>query len=409
MARKPVPISFSDWERNFADLPPAVMKNRIFEKNPSQAQGVAMLARWGTDDFGSFGTGPIRGFYSDLGLFNGALFVVSGDTMYRRDTDGTIVTLNGTVYGSGSVSIAGAKGADYERIFVADGSHLQLYQGGSHATGALTGSAHVADGDTIQIGDTWYEWTATITNGAGTSANPWKVKIGATLAEDLTNMVNAISFVGVPGTDFSANLGGQDPNVTATTTATVMTVTAISDQADGNSIATTVAAGGSGNVAWGAATLSGGGIHGLSGVEVPDGLPPIFLATLKSYVVVFIADTDKFFYITPGSIVINALDFATAESHPDKIIAGKTVGDTLVIVGANSIEVWYVSQDTTNPLKPITGRTYDMGAIEGSVATNHGVLYFVSPENVVYAMEGQPVRISNHGVEELVRLTLEAS
>lgn len=406
-----IPLSFTDIARVYADLPPAVVKNRIFEQTPTQARQAAFMARPGSVTLGAYGTGPIRGTYSLPGLHNGALFFVSGNAMFRRDPDGTTIAISGSVFGTGAVSFTGVEGPGYEYLFISDGSHLQVYTGGSNADGTLTGTGHVADGDMIQIGETWYRWTDTVSDGSGTMADPWKVLRGADLEEDLESMVNAISFIGTPGTDFSANMGGQNADVTAalvgTTVVTQMTVTARIDTSTGNLIATTVDSSDTvPAVSWGAATLTSGGSHGLSGVEVPDGSPPGSLATLKGHVVVTIDNSDRFYWIRPGETSIDALNFATAESRPDNIIAAVVVSDTLWLVGNGSSEVWYATADPNTPFAPVSGRVYDRGAVDGTVVDVKGTVYLVGPDYVVYAISGGPQRVSNHGVEELIRLTL---
>src|SRR4030042_6202023 len=177
-----VPLSFDSFERRFAGLPPAVLKNRFFEETPTQAKGAAMLARPGTADLGSVGDGPIRGFYSLPGLFGGALFFVSGNAMYRRETDGSTALVAGYVFGSGEVSMTGVAGAGYERLYIADGTLLQLYQGGARATGVLTGAGPVSEGDTLLIGETHYRWTATVGTGGGTLLDPWDVLLSTSAA-----------------------------------------------------------------------------------------------------------------------------------------------------------------------------------------------------------------------------------
>lgn len=401
-----VTISFTSWERRFGDLPPALLKNRFFEQSPAVGSQAAMLARPGTDELGTHGSGPIRATYSQPGLFGGALFAVSGETLYRIETDLTAVAITGVIFGSGSVSMTGVKGAGYERLFLADGSHLQVYQGGVSATGLLTGTGHVADEDTIEIGGTYYQWVDTVASGAGTLADPWKVLRGADLAADIVNMVDALNFTGTSGTTYSSNLGGQNGDVTAeVTSVTEMTVTARTDLTDGNLI-TTTATGTA--VSWGAATLSGGGTHGLSGVEVPDGLPPVSVATLKSYIIVALGDTDRFYFIEPGELTIDALNFATAESQPDDTLDVLVVGDTIMFVGESSTEVWYPTGNSDAPFAPVSGRVYDRGAIEGTVVNVKGTVFLVGPDNVVYAIGGSAGRVSNHGIEEMIRESLGA-
>jgi len=401
-----VPLSFDSQERVFAGLPAVVLKNRFFEQTLTQMKGGAMLARPGTYDLGSFGTGPMRAFFSLPGLFGGALFFVSGNAAFRREVDGSTVALAGIVFGSGSVSMTGVGGAGFERLFFADGTLLQVYQGGTHASGVLTSTVQVTEGDTIHIGETYYRWTATVGIGGGIVSDPWDVLIGVDLAESLANMVAAISFSGISGTTYSANLGGQNTEVTAVADATTMTATAKVDLAAGNLIVSEVITGVA--LAWAATTLLGGGTHALSGVSMPDGLPPAAVTTLKSYILIAVGRSDRFYWLSPGELVIDPLNFATAESQPDDVVFVTTVGDNAWFVGEDSTEVWYATGNSAVPFAPVSGRVYDRGAIEGTVANVKGTVVLVGNDFVVYAIAGSATRISTHGVEEMIRLALEA-
>ena len=172
-------LSFSDFDRVYADLPPAPLRNRFFEENPFQGKKRAALARPGTSPLGNYGDGPIRKIFSQPGLFGGALFFVSGDTLYRWDIADQLAgnpayAITGVIQGTGEVSMCVAKGLDYERLFIADGTLLQFYGGGTKATGTVTwtGGTNPSDGDGIQIGTTYYVWKTTIgAGGIGTSAS----------------------------------------------------------------------------------------------------------------------------------------------------------------------------------------------------------------------------------------------
>lgn len=410
-------LSYSDFERVFADLPAAPLKNRFFEENPFQGKKRAALARPGTSVVGYYGDGPMRKFYSQPGLFGGALFFVSGDTLYRRDTDGTTYAITGLIYGSGEVSMCSVKGIDYERIFIADGARLQFYGGGTKATGdiSVTGSNATA-GDTIRIADTYWEFetpasNGTVSDGTGDSGNPFKVAIGADWAATLANLVAAITFTGTSGETYSATLAGQSSTVTATVNSAGDTVTVTSkvDTAAGNAYALTDTVDAGGVIATpGGGLLSGGNNHGLSGVEVPDGYPPIQVTALKSYVIVAIDNSDRFYWVEPAAVIIDPLDFATAESQPDNVVALKTIQDTAWFIGQTSTEIWYPTGDTDAPFAPVNGRVYDRGAIEGTVVSVKGTLFLVDQDYVVYAIGGSPQRVSNHGVEEKIRKTIAA-
>jgi len=409
-------LSFSDFERIFADLPPAPLRNRFFEQNPEQGRKRAAIARPGTSPLGNWGSGPIRKVFSQPGLFGGALFFVSGTTMYRRDVDGTVHTLAGVIYGSGTVSMAVSKGIGYERLFVADGVRLQFYSGGTHATGNVTwtGGANAVAGDTVQVVTTLYEFaipdgSGNVPDGDGSSGNPFKAAIGATWDDTLTNLGAAINFTGTSGKTYSSTIAGQSTEVSAAFATPSLAITAKSDTALGNTYALVDTVDSGGNISTPAGgLLSGGDTHGLSGVEIPDGLPPTQVAALKSYIVVAIGLTDRFYWLEPAAVTINALNFATAESAPDQIVSLQVMQDTLWFIGQTTTEIWYATGTLALPFAPVAGRVYDRGALEGTVVNIKGTLYLVDQDYIVYAIAGGPQRVSNNGVEESIRLTIAA-
>src|SRR5438309_369691 len=98
-----IPLSHSDYFRGVAKEARIRTRNRYFEQNPiltkdipgTQAEymrGVhpaAMIARMGHRRYMSVGQDGIRGIYSQSGSFNGAVFVASGDILWRVDKNGT--------------------------------------------------------------------------------------------------------------------------------------------------------------------------------------------------------------------------------------------------------------------------------------------------------------------------------
>jgi hypothetical protein len=406
-------VSPSTFERIYADLPPAALLNRFFEQNPFQGGKKAAIGRPATTPLGNWGTGPIRKIYSEPGIFSDALFFVSGDTLYRRDLDGTTYPITGVIYGSGEVSMASVKGLDYQRLFIADGNRLQFYAGGTQGTAVLgftpvSGTVDVAAGDTVEVNGTYYEFetpvSGVVTGGTGASASPFKVAIAGTFAGSFGNLVKAISFTGTSGVDYSSTIGGQNDEVTAqlNSAQTEVTFTTVIDTAAANAYTFSVGPSGTDLTASGA-TFTGANNHGLSGVEIPEGYPPSQVAVLKSFVVVAIGRTDRFYWVEPGEVTIEALNFATAESYPDNIVSLQVMQDTLWFIGQKSTEIWYATGNADLPFNPVSGRVYDRGALEGTVVNIKGTLYLVDQDYIVYAIAGQPKRISNHGIEETIR------
>lgn len=419
-----IPLGVQAYKRKFAGEPEVKLVNRFLETNPTNPrEHSALLTRAGSNPLTKFdGGGALaanRNQFAKPGLFDGDLFGVAGPNLYRYGTDGTLTHITGLINGSGIVTYAWMKGIGYEFLFIADGLLLQYYNGGTQATGVLTSSDTTVHTQVIQIGGVYYGWNAAVdTNGPnGTAAHPWLANPGT---DPIQAMANLINFDGVRGVDFSTALGGPNPAYSAATNdtdgssppATEMTITATSEYADGNSISTTVVSGA--DLSWAHATLTGGGVHALHGVEMPDGDPALALASLSGYVLVSVGASQKFYWLNPGETVIDALNFAEKESNPDNIVDMITIGDQTMICGAGSVENWYATGDSEVPFAPVEGRVYRRGIIEGTAVAVKDSLFIVGDDGVVYSIgytygaTGQygVNRVSTHAIEERIRTQL---
>jgi hypothetical protein len=404
-----IPLGHSAYNRKTAKEPEIQLLNRFFEKNPTNTDdGVALLSRGGTQELAFFtpdtATGSIRLTYSKEGLFGGDAFVVSGTKLYRYAADGTITPISGVLNDNGRVFVTWTRGAGYERVFFSDGLLLQYYDGGSQATGTLTTTVTPTN-QVIEIGGIYYTWAADVTlaPGNGTAASPFCAKL---TADPLLSLANTLAFIGTPGVDFSATIGSQNLEVTAKAgpqgpPATTLDLTSRGTTTASNAITTTVYSGT--GLSFGAATLTGGGIESLKGVYCPTGEALGALATLDSFVFVAVPGSQKFFYIQPGAVVIEALDFASKESNPDPIVDLLRVGDKLLICGEGSIETWYGTGNSLNPFAPINGRTTARGIVAGTLSLLQDTAILVGDDGVVYAVANTLQRISTHGIEERIR------
>jgi len=148
---------------------------------------------------------------------------------------------------------------------------------------------------------------------------------------------------------------------------------------------------------------------------MPDGLGAKALATVSSFVMVSVANSQKFFWIQPGETTIDALDFAEKESNPDNIVDMLTVGDQVLVMGQGSTETWYATGVSDAPFQPVEGRVYARGCVEGTAVVVGDTVMLVGDDGVVYQFgytwgekntQGGVNRISNHGIEERIRVQL---
>ena len=106
----------------------------------------------------------------------------------------------------------------------------------------------------------------------------------------------------------------------------------------------------------------------------------------------------------------NALDFATAEKKPDKLMAHVDRYRELWFIGAESSEVWYNSGNADFPLQPIQAAFSEWGTVAAFSVTraDNAILWLSRNKDgqamvVMVAMGWTPQRVSTHAVEEAIQ------
>jgi hypothetical protein len=404
-----IPLGRADYHRTVAKEARVQTLNRYFEQNPVLVGGLtALISRAALRRWLPVGSGPIRGVYSQPGSFSDALFVVSDDQWWRVDRNGVATLLySGINPGQGSVSMAGTGtiGVTPEFMYMADGRNLWLYEENGYAKGVLSGSP--ANNDVVEIGGTYYKFTTGSVNAgapAGTLANPWLVAKGLDDRTSYINLSGAIGTSGDPGVDYSTATTVNASAQVMTVSATLIAVRANALGALGNGITTTETGA---SIAWGAATLTGGGLPSVTAVQTPDDVGPISLGYIASYVVVIPAQGEgingRFWWIEPGETTIDPLNFATAERAPDPIFSVVVFGDQFWLPGSNTTEVWYFTGNIDSPVLRLQGVTFDRGTIEGTALQVKESMIIVDSDGGVFQIAGGLERISNPSIEERIR------
>lgn len=257
---------------------------------------------------------------------------------------------------------------------------------------------------------------ATLTGGTaagtpdGTSANPWKVALGGTPFLSFQNMYYAINASGDPGTNYSTDLD-INPDVTADVySTTYMSVLANVVGSEGNGIACTETGA---SIAWSSTggTLADGGTPMFTSVLVPDDMGVLDVAVSNSYVLVVPVQEGeyigRFYWIPPGEVSIDPLDFATAERSPDAIYGVCVFGDQFWLPGESTTEVYYFTGDSDSPVARLQGVVLDRGSWQDTAMTLHESMVMVDADGGVFQIQGSsPKRISSPAIEEQVRLAI---
>jgi len=411
-----IPLSRSDYFRGVAKEARIRTRNRYFEQNPVLTDKQAtLIARMGLRRYLYVGEGPIRADYSCSGSFSDALFVVSGDVLWRVDTDSTITFIGnlGSPNIQNSVSMAATStiGETPAYLFVATGGAFMCYMENGYALGTISGSP--ANGNVVRIGTVYYQFTNGSVNAGtplGTVAFPWLVALGVSDSQAWQNLADAIMNSGVPGTQYSTALVASTEVIVQGNSTTTVTVRATAVGTDGNGVVTTETGAG---IAWTAGTLTGGGGPVFFQVATPDDVGIISVGYIASHVVAVPAQgqgiNGRFFWIDPGETTIDPLDYATAERAPDPISEVVVFGDQFWLPGATTTEVWYFTGNEDSPVLRVKGVVFDRGAWPGTAVQVKESMIIVDNGGAVFQISGAggPKKISRPDVEQRIREAIQ--
>ncbi len=175
-----IPLGRSAYSRRVAQDPEIRVLNRYFESDPTnQVDQVALIARARLKRLLPVGTGPIRGWYSQPGSFADALFVVSGDTLWRVDGNLALTAIGSGIAGEFSGGTVSMTATD-EYLFVADGRLLWVYDGAT-----LTQVAVPDDAGVISVGMIANFVIVVIAQGYGMNGRFYWIEPGDTTIDPL--------------------------------------------------------------------------------------------------------------------------------------------------------------------------------------------------------------------------------
>jgi len=416
MGQVKISIGRSDFRRGVSGAPSIVLKNRYFETNPvlNDQDQTGLIARPRLKQALYIGDGPTRKVFSEAGTFNDAAFAVCGLVLYKVTTalaSTNLGTIGVSLTGAVEMAAAANLGTTPERLFITDGSVLWVYMDDGQAIGNLVASAAPANGDVVRIDGIYYQFTTgSVDTGtpAGTSGNPWLVKRSGVAIDDLTFLFDAINDSGTAGTDYSTAL---TPHLTVnayTVSAQGLFVHAVVYGAAGNSIVTTETGA---NLAWGAGTLAGGGSPRLRQVPTPDDVGAISLAHINGYIIVIPAQgvgiNGRFWWIEPGEVTIDPLNYATAERAPDAVNQVVVYSDMFWLCGQTTTESWQMTGNADSPVQRIQGILFDRGSWEGTAIKVKDSLIIADQDGGVFQIQGGLKRISRPDIEERIRRAIQ--
>jgi hypothetical protein len=393
------------------------MLNRYIENNPilnGEPQQTTAIARPGMKKFIEVGDGPIRKLFYAPGIFSDDLFVVSGVQLWRvssgSGTASLIGNLSSNILGDVSMATVASIGEVPSRLFIADGGILWVYSENGNAIASLQASGAIADGDTVVIDGVYYEFDGTDVNAgtpAGTVGSPWLVDFTGDNATDLGNLYNAINASGEPGVNYSLDLTEHETVRAGAYSSDILFVNAKTAGAAGNAIAVSETGA---NLAWTAGTLSGGGTEQLRQIQMPGDVGAISVEHINSFIIVVPVQDDaeqtvgQFYWIHPGEVYVDELDFANAERSSDKVHQVKAFKNMFWLFGQQSTEPWITTTDPDAPMQRFQSVMFDRGSTEGAAIRIRDKLVVIDEEYTVFLIADGQQEISRPDIAERIRL-----
>lgn len=147
----------------------------------------------------------------------------------------------------------------------------------------------------------------------------------------------------------------------------------------------------------------------LAQVAFPDGADVAHVSVGGSRYWLVRKDTGKIYWTDALESNVDALDFATAESLPDRALQTLWVDGGLIIFGSESVEFWQQTGNADLPITPLINMVLEKGLKATGCACTYGPTFaFVTSDNQV-VLQNETNIISNPGLEERIEATGECS
>jgi hypothetical protein len=147
----------------------------------------------------------------------------------------------------------------------------------------------------------------------------------------------------------------------------------------------------------------------LATVSFPDSASVSHVFTGGSRFWAIRADTGKLYWTDSLEADVEALDFATAESLPDKLLQGLWIDGQPILFGAESVEFWQQTGSSTLPITPLKHLVWEVGIKATGCAVNiMDTFACVTSENNV-VLQSEKNIISNAGLQARIEASTNVS
>jgi hypothetical protein len=116
-----------------------------------------------------------------------------------------------------------------------------------------------------------------------------------------------------------------------------------------------------------------------------------------------VSGSQRCYWINPGELTIDPLNFFEAERAPDHLLQVRTATDQFWLLGQQTTEVWRMTGNAVAPFQRIEGRLFENGIWGGTAVKIKDDVVVVGNDGRVYRVGGGPQVVSNPGIAEMIR------
>lgn len=147
----------------------------------------------------------------------------------------------------------------------------------------------------------------------------------------------------------------------------------------------------------------------LAAIAFPDDALVTKVVIAGSRLVAIRKDTGQFYWTQPLGTTIDALDFATAENQPDRLLDMIFINGILLLFGSETVEYWPLGTSEDLPFQVLQGQVIQKGVRATGCAVQIGSTFaWVTNENKV-CLGNEENAISNNGLQERIEASAFAS
>jgi hypothetical protein len=140
----------------------------------------------------------------------------------------------------------------------------------------------------------------------------------------------------------------------------------------------------------------------VTSVDFPNGYGVSSVANLGGYTLAAATDTRRI-YFTLDPSTWDALDYISTTATTANIVGFAQLSDQLWVFTADRTYVFVLTGNSDTPIQAVPGRVFPRGCrSRDSIVLADNTVFWVGDDGIFYRADNAPLRVSDHGIEEMI-------